>query len=106
LNTQGADQLVVVVTCYTNGNDVVRCNVLLLTSRSQKNNGFHWITKAYATAYLLPVCRRKKVASILMLIFLKEILCLEAAEIIVNAQQGISIIATKKTKLGYNRAGH
>jgi S-DNA-T family DNA segregation ATPase FtsK/SpoIIIE len=47
------DPLLVVVTYYTNGNDVVRCNVLLGTPEVRKKNSFIG-SEAYATAYLLP----------------------------------------------------
>ncbi len=48
----------------------------------------------------------RKLALILIWIFPRETHCLgEAAEVIVNAQQGSASLLQRKLKLGYNRAG-
>jgi S-DNA-T family DNA segregation ATPase FtsK/SpoIIIE len=91
---------------YTNGNDVVRIQCAFIdTPEVEKITDFIGSQKAYDTAYLLPEFMEKIVASILIDISERDTLFREAAEVIVNAQQGSASLLQRKLKLGYNRAG-
>jgi S-DNA-T family DNA segregation ATPase FtsK/SpoIIIE len=86
---------------YTNGNDVVRVQCAFIDTRGERITDF--IGSAYATAYLLPEFVGE--GGINIDISERDTLFREAAEIIVNAQQGSASLLQRKLKLGYNRAG-
>ncbi|WP_166919616.1 DNA translocase FtsK [Flavobacterium poyangense] len=108
LDTQGADQLIGRGDLlYTNGNDVVRVQCAFIdTPEVEKITDFVGGQKAYATAYLLPeFIGEENGINLDMDISERDTLFREAAEIIVNAQQGSASLLQRKLKLGYNRAG-
>ena len=108
LDTQGADQLIGRGDLlYTNGNDVTRVQCAFIdTPEVEKITDFIGSQKAYATAYLLPEFIGEETGINLdMDISERDTLFREAAEIIVNAQQGSASLLQRKLKLGYNRAG-
>ncbi|MDR7209936.1 DNA translocase FtsK [Flavobacterium piscis] len=108
LDTQGADQLIGRGDLlYTNGNDVVRVQCAFIdTPEVEKITEFIGSQKAYATAYLLPeFVGEESGINLDMDISERDTLFREAAEIIVNAQQGSASLLQRKLKLGYNRAG-
>ncbi len=108
LDTQGADQLIGRGDLlYTNGNDVVRVQCAFIdTPEVEKITDFIGSQKAYATAYLLPEFVGEESGINLDIdISERDTLFREAAEIIVNAQQGSASLLQRKLKLGYNRAG-
>ena len=108
LDTQGADQLIGRGDLlYTNGNDVVRVQCAFIdTPEVEKITEFIGSQKAYATAYLLPeFVGEESGINLDMDVSERDPLFREAAEIIVNAQQGSASLLQRKLKLGYNRAG-
>ncbi|WP_281335946.1 DNA translocase FtsK [Flavobacterium eburneipallidum] len=108
LDTQGADQLIGRGDLlYSNGNDVVRVQCAFVdTPEVEKIVDFIGSQKAYATAYLLPeFIGEESGINLDMDISERDTLFREAAEIIVNAQQGSASLLQRKLKLGYNRAG-
>jgi S-DNA-T family DNA segregation ATPase FtsK/SpoIIIE len=108
LDSQGADQLIGRGDMlYTNGNDVVRVQCAFIdTPEVEKITEFIGAQKAYATAYLLPeFVGEESGINLDMDISERDTLFREAAEIIVNAQQGSASLLQRKLKLGYNRAG-
>jgi len=108
LDTQGADQLIGRGDLlYTNGNDVIRVQCAFIdTPEVEKITDFIGAQKAYATAYLLPEFVGEETGINLDIdISERDTLFREAAEIIVNAQQGSASLLQRKLKLGYNRAG-
>ena len=108
LDTQGADQLIGRGDLlYTNGNDVVRVQCAFIdTPEVERITDFIGSQKAYATAYLLPEFIGEDSGINLDIdISERDTLFREAAEIIVNAQQGSASLLQRKLKLGYNRAG-
>ncbi|MES2239340.1 MAG: DNA translocase FtsK [Bacteroidota bacterium] len=108
LDTQGADQLIGRGDLlYSNGNDVVRVQCAFVdTPEVDKIVDFIGSQKAYATAYLLPEFIGEETGINLDIdISDRDTLFREAAEIIVNAQQGSASLLQRKLKLGYNRAG-
>ncbi len=108
LDTQGADQLIGRGDLlYSNGNDVVRVQCAFIdTPEVEKITEYIGSQKAYATAYLLPEFIGEETGTTLDIdISERDSLFREAAEIIVNAQQGSASLLQRKLKLGYNRAG-
>ncbi|MBF4469770.1 DNA translocase FtsK [Flavobacterium sp. HJJ] len=108
LDTQGADQLIGRGDLlYSNGNDVVRVQCAFVdTPEVEKIVDFVGSQKAYATAYLLPeFVGEDGGVNLEMDISERDTLFREAAEVIVNAQQGSASLLQRKLKLGYNRAG-
>ena len=108
LDGQGADQLIGRGDMlYTNGNDVVRVQCAFIdTPEVEKITEFIGSQKAYATAYLLPeFIGEESGINLDMDISDRDTLFREAAEVIVNAQQGSASLLQRKLKLGYNRAG-
>jgi DNA segregation ATPase FtsK/SpoIIIE, S-DNA-T family len=108
LDGQGADQLIGRGDLlYTNGNDVVRVQCAFVdTPEVEKIVDFIGSQKAYATAYLLPeFIGEESGINLDMDISERDTLFREAAEVIVNAQQGSASLLQRKLKLGYNRAG-
>lgn len=108
LDGQGADQLIGRGDMlYTNGNDMVRVQCAFIdTPEVEKITEFIGSQKAYATAYLLPeFIGEESGINLDMDISERDTLFREAAEVIVNAQQGSASLLQRKLKLGYNRAG-
>ncbi|TDD95093.1 DNA translocase FtsK [Flavobacterium cellulosilyticum] len=108
LDSQGADQLIGRGDMlYTNGNDMVRVQCAFIdTPEVEKITEFIGSQKAYATAYLLPeFVGEESGINLDMDISERDTLFREAAEVIVNAQQGSASLLQRKLKLGYNRAG-
>lgn len=108
LDTSGADQLIGRGDMlYTNGNDVVRIQCAFIdTPEVEKITDYIGSQKAYATAYLLPeFVGEDSGINLDVNISDRDTLFREAAEIIVNAQQGSASLLQRKLKLGYNRAG-
>jgi DNA segregation ATPase FtsK/SpoIIIE, S-DNA-T family len=108
LDGQGADQLIGRGDMlYTNGNDVVRVQCAFIdTPEVEKITEFIGSQKAYSTAYLLPeFIGEESGINLDMDISERDTLFREAAEVIVNAQQGSASLLQRKLKLGYNRAG-
>jgi len=108
LDTQGADQLIGRGDLlYSNGNDVIRVQCAFIdTPEVEKITDFIGSQKAYPTAYLLPEFIGEESGTNLdMDISERDTLFREAAEVIVNAQQGSASLLQRKLKLGYNRAG-
>ncbi len=108
LDTGGADQLIGRGDMlYTNGNDLVRVQCAFVdTPEVEKITEFIGSQKAYATAYLLPEFIGEESGITLDIdISERDTLFREAAEVIVNAQQGSASLIQRKLKLGYNRAG-
>ncbi|MBK0370163.1 DNA translocase FtsK [Flavobacterium agrisoli] len=108
LDTQGADQLIGRGDLlYSNGNDVVRVQCAFVdTPEVEKIVDFIGSQKAYATAYLLPeFVGEENGINLDVDISERDTLFREAAEIIVNSQQGSASLLQRKLKLGYNRAG-
>ena len=108
LDGQGADQLIGRGDLlYSNGNDVVRVQCAFVdTPEVEKIVDFIGSQKAYATAYLLPeFIGEESGINLDMDISDRDTLFREAAEVIVNAQQGSASLLQRKLKLGYNRAG-
>jgi DNA segregation ATPase FtsK/SpoIIIE, S-DNA-T family len=108
LDNQGADQLIGRGDLlYTNGNEVVRVQCAFVdTPEVEKIVDYIGSQKAYATAYLLPeFVGEDGGINLEMDISERDPLFREAAEVIVNAQQGSASLLQRKLKLGYNRAG-
>jgi S-DNA-T family DNA segregation ATPase FtsK/SpoIIIE len=108
LDGQGADQLIGRGDMlYTNGNDMVRVQCAFIdTPEVEKITEYIGAQKAYATAYLLPeFFGEESGINLDMDISERDPLFREAAEVIVNAQQGSASLLQRKLKLGYNRAG-
>lgn len=108
LDGQGADQLIGRGDMlYTNGNDMVRVQCAFIdTPEVEKITEFIGSQKAYATAYLLPeFVGEDSGINLDVDISDRDALFREAAEVIVNAQQGSASLLQRKLKLGYNRAG-
>jgi S-DNA-T family DNA segregation ATPase FtsK/SpoIIIE len=108
LDGQGADQLIGRGDMlYTNGNDMVRVQCAFIdTPEVEKITEYIGSQKAYATAYLLPeFIGEESGINLDMDISDRDTLFREAAEVIVNAQQGSASLLQRKLKLGYNRAG-
>jgi S-DNA-T family DNA segregation ATPase FtsK/SpoIIIE len=108
LDAQGADQLIGRGDLlYTNGNEVVRVQCAFIdTPEVEKIVDYIGSQKAYATAYLLPEFIGEESGINLDIdISERDSMFREAAEIIVNAQQGSASLLQRKLKLGYNRAG-
>jgi DNA segregation ATPase FtsK/SpoIIIE, S-DNA-T family len=109
LDTGGADQLIGRGDMlYTNGNDLVRVQCAFVdTPEVEKITDFIGSQKAYASAYLLPEFVGEEGSGIALDIDISErdSLFRDAAQVIVNAQQGSASLIQRKLKLGYNRAG-
>jgi len=108
LDTQGADQLIGRGDMlYTNGNDIVRVQCAFIdTPEVEKVTEYIGSQKAYPEAYLLPeYVGEESGINLDVDISDRDTLFREAAEIIVNAQQGSASLLQRKLKLGYNRAG-
>ncbi|GIZ14040.1 FtsK/SpoIIIE family DNA translocase [Capnocytophaga catalasegens] len=108
LDGSGADQLIGKGDMlYTQGNDMVRIQCAFVdTPEVEKIVDFIGAQKAYPDAHLLPEYVGEGSSEPLEFDASdRDVLFREAAEIIVNAQQGSASLLQRKLKLGYNRAG-
>jgi DNA segregation ATPase FtsK/SpoIIIE, S-DNA-T family len=108
LDSGGADQLIGRGDMlFSNGNDLVRVQCAFVdTPEVEKITEFIGSQKAYANAYLLPEFVGEDSGIQLDIdISERDSLFRDAAEVIVNAQQGSASLIQRKLKLGYNRAG-
>ena len=108
LDSSGADQLIGRGDLlYTQGNDMVRIQCAFVdTPEVEKLTEYIGSQKAYPEAYILPeYISEDSGTSLDNNINERDQLFREAAEVIVNAQQGSASLLQRKLKLGYNRAG-
>ncbi|MGB5431251.1 DNA translocase FtsK 4TM domain-containing protein [Eudoraea sp.] len=108
LDTQGADQLIGRGDMlFTQGNDITRLQCAFVdTPEVAKITEFIGSQRAYPEAHLLPeYVGDDSGTGIDYDISDRDALFREAAEVIVNAQQGSASLIQRKLKLGYNRAG-
>lgn len=108
LDTQGADQLIGRGDMlFTQGNDVTRLQCAFVdTPEVAKITEFIGAQRAYPEAHQLPeYVGEDSGTGIDYDISDRDALFKEAAEVIVNAQQGSASLIQRKLKLGYNRAG-
>jgi len=91
---------------YTQGNDLTRIQCAFVdTPEVEKIVDFIGGQKAYAQAHLLPEFVGEETSTLDIDINDRDALFRDAAEVIVNAQQGSASLLQRKLKLGYNRAG-
>ncbi|MEM9001753.1 MAG: DNA translocase FtsK 4TM domain-containing protein [Bacteroidota bacterium] len=108
LDTQGADQLIGRGDMlFTQGNDVTRIQCAFVdTPEISKITEYIGSQRAYPDAHLLPEYVGEDSGTGLDYdIADRDAMFREAAEVIVNAQQGSASLIQRKLKLGYNRAG-
>ncbi|BFP43413.1 DNA translocase FtsK [Flavobacteriaceae bacterium GF1] len=108
LDTQGADQLIGRGDMlFTQGNDVTRLQCAFVdTPEVAKITEYIGSQRAYPDAHLLPeYVGEDSGTGIDYEISERDSMFREAAEVIVNAQQGSASLIQRKLKLGYNRAG-
>ncbi len=108
LDSQGADQLIGRGDMlFTQGNDLVRLQCAFVdTPEVEKLTEFIGSQRAYPEAHVLPEYIGEDSGTNLDIdISERDALFKDAAEIIVNAQQGSASLLQRKLKLGYNRAG-
>lgn len=108
LDSQGADQLIGRGDMlYTQGNDLVRLQCAFVdTPEVARITEYIGSQRAFADAHLLPeYSGEESGTSIDVDIKDRDVLFRDAAEVIVNAQQGSASLLQRKLKLGYNRAG-
>lgn len=108
LDTQGADQLIGRGDMlFTQGNDITRLQCAFVdTPEVAKITEFIGSQRAYPEAHLLPeYVGDDSGTGIDYDISDRDALFRDAAEVIVNAQQGSASLIQRKLKLGYNRAG-
>jgi S-DNA-T family DNA segregation ATPase FtsK/SpoIIIE len=108
LDTQGADQLIGRGDMlFTQGNDITRLQCAFVdTPEVAKITEFIGSQRAYPEAHLLPeYVGDDSGTGIDYDISDRDVLFRDAAEVIVNAQQGSASLIQRKLKLGYNRAG-
>jgi len=108
LDGQGADQLIGKGDMLiSTGNDITRLQCAFVdTPEVDRITDFIGSQRAYASAYLLPeYVGEENGTGIAIDIADRDELFLDAAHVIVNAQQGSASLLQRKLKLGYNRAG-
>ncbi|TMU56726.1 DNA translocase FtsK [Flagellimonas algicola] len=108
LDTQGADQLIGRGDMlFTQGNDVTRLQCAFVdTPEVAKITEYIGSQRAYPDAHLLPeYVGEDSGTGIDYDIADRDAMFRDAAEVIVNAQQGSASLIQRKLKLGYNRAG-
>jgi S-DNA-T family DNA segregation ATPase FtsK/SpoIIIE len=108
LDSQGADQLIGHGDMlYTQGNDLVRLQCAFVdTPEVARITEYIGSQRAYPEAHQLPEYSGEDSGTSLdMDIEDRDVLFRDAAEVIVNAQQGSASLLQRKLKLGYNRAG-
>ena len=108
LDGPGADQLIGRGDMlYTQGNDMIRLQCAFVdTPEVEKITEFIGAQRAYPDAHLLPEYVGEESGTGLDIdISDRDAMFKQAAEVIVNAQQGSASLLQRKLKLGYNRAG-
>ena len=108
LDHQGADQLIGRGDMlFTQGNDMTRLQCAFVdTPEVSKITEYIGSQRAYPSAHLLPeYVGEDSGTGIDYDISERDTMFREAAEVIVNAQQGSASLIQRKLKLGYNRAG-
>ncbi|WP_028374781.1 DNA translocase FtsK [Leeuwenhoekiella sp. MAR_2009_132] len=108
LDSQGADQLIGRGDMlFTQGNELTRVQCAFVdTPEVEKITEFIGSQKAYPDAYHLPEYVGEEGGTSLDIdVSDRDALFMEAAEVIVIAQQGSASLLQRKLKLGYNRAG-
>jgi S-DNA-T family DNA segregation ATPase FtsK/SpoIIIE len=108
LDSGGADQLVGRGDMlYTQGNDLIRVQCAFVdTPEVERVCDFIGSQRAYPDAHLLPeYVGEESGTSLDVDISERDVLFRDAAEVIINAQQGSASLLQRKLKLGYNRAG-
>ena len=108
LDATGADQLIGKGDMlYAAGSDITRIQCAFVdTPEVEKITDFIGSQRAYPSAYQLPeYVGEEGGTSIDVDIEDRDKLFVEAAQVIVNAQQGSASLLQRKLKLGYNRAG-
>ncbi|RXG15744.1 S-DNA-T family DNA segregation ATPase FtsK/SpoIIIE [Leeuwenhoekiella aestuarii] len=108
LDSQGADQLIGRGDMlFTQGNSLVRIQCAFVdTPEVEKITDFIGAQKAYPDAHLLPEYVGEEGGTSLDIDASdRDALFMDAAEVIVTAQQGSASLLQRKLKLGYNRAG-
>lgn len=108
LDSQGADQLIGKGDMlFTQGSELVRLQCAFVdTPEVDRITEFIGSQKAYPDAHLLPEYSGEDSGTNLdMDVSERDKLFMEAAEVIVLAQQGSASLLQRKLKLGYNRAG-
>ncbi len=108
LDAQGADRLIGKGDMLiSTGNDVTRLQCAFVdTPEVDRITDFIGSQRAYASAYILPeYVGEENGTSIDIDISERDELFVDAAHVIVNAQQGSASLLQRKLKLGYNRAG-
>ena len=107
LDSGGADQLIGNGDMlFTQGNDLIRLQCGFIdTEEIEKITDIIGSQRGYSEAYMLPECEEDSISSMDDNIEDRDPLFKDAAEIVVNAQQGSASLLQRKMKLGYNRAG-
>tara|TARA_B100000161_G_scaffold263716_1_gene235594 strand:- start:7826 stop:10090 length:2265 start_codon:yes stop_codon:yes gene_type:complete len=107
LDSGGADQLIGRGDMlFTQGNELVRLQCGFVdTDEIEKITEIIGAQKGYSNAYLLPEFIDEEINNNEVNVEDRDPLFREAAEVIVNAQQGSASLLQRKMKLGYNRAG-
>ncbi|MEZ7495322.1 DNA translocase FtsK [Leeuwenhoekiella aequorea] len=108
LDSQGADQLIGRGDMlFTQGNELTRVQCAFVdTPEVEKITEFIGSQKAYPDAHHLPEYVGEEGGTSLDIdVSDRDVLFMEAAEVIVIAQQGSASLLQRKLKLGYNRAG-
>ena len=108
LDSGGADQLIGRGDMlFTQGNNLIRLQCAFVdTPEVEKITDFIGSQRAYPDAHLLPAyVSEESISTKENNIADRDALFKEAAEVVVNAQQGSASLLQRKLKLGYNRAG-
>ena len=108
LDSGGADQLIGRGDMlFTQGNNLIRLQCAFVdTPEVEKITDFIGSQRAYPDAHLLPeYVSEESISTKENNIEDRDALFKEAAEVVVNAQQGSASLLQRKLKLGYNRAG-
>ena len=108
LDSGGADQLIGRGDMlFTQGNNLIRLQCAFVdTPEVEKLTDFIGSQRAYPEAHLLPEFKSEESSvSSEKNIEDRDPIFREAAEVVVNAQQGSASLLQRKLKLGYNRAG-
>jgi len=108
LDAQGADQLIGKGDMLiSTGNELTRLQCAFVdTPEVDRITDFIGSQRAYASAHLLPEYVGEESGTSLDIdIADRDSLFVDAAHVIVNAQQGSASLLQRKLKLGYNRAG-
>jgi len=107
LDSGGADQLVGMGDMlFSSGSDVIRLQSPFVdTPEIEKVCEFIGSQRGYSSAYMLPEFEGEENAANDIDLSDRDALFEEAAQLIVNHQQGSTSLIQRKLKLGYNRAG-